>query len=182
MRAFGAADSLGEQRHFPDIVGTRGFGRNADGKSDENLPTHARLLIRGDSVQLQKDLLQRIRQDRFQLLELDGVATDEQPGVGWEVFHQIPVSRCARFVLFGKMALLAKEARSAKGAHTFKPATLRFDVTKALQTVLARGGLSAPVSFLSRGILVDGKVETPKVKSTVTVTQGQFIVETRARR
>ncbi len=118
-------------------------------------------------------------------LELDGVATDEQPGVGWEVFVGLPVGvapETSSPYYVGKMALFAKGVRSAKGTHTFKPATLRFNVTKALQTVLAPGGVSAPVSFFSRGILVDGKIVTPKVKSTVTVTQGQFIVETRARR
>jgi hypothetical protein len=116
-------------------------------------------------------------------LELDGVATNTQPGVGWEVYVGLPIGVApdptSPFYV-GKMALFAAGVRSA--AHeTFHRATLRFNATKALRAVLTPGGNSAPLTFIARGILVDGKPVTPNVKSTVTIAGGKFAVETRER-
>jgi Common central domain of tyrosinase/Polyphenol oxidase middle domain len=118
-------------------------------------------------------------------LVLDGVATETQPGVGWEVYVGLPAGVApdptSPFYV-GKLALFAAGVRGSKGNHPFRPATPRFNITKALQAVVAPGGNSAPLSFFARGILVDGKQVTPKVRSTVTATELKFVVETHERR
>jgi hypothetical protein len=118
-------------------------------------------------------------------LELDDVTTKTQPGAGWEVYVGLPVGVAPEPTspyYVGKMALFSTGVHSAAGNHPFKAATLRFNATIALKTLLAPGGSSAPVSFYARGILVDGKQVTPTVQSPVSVSQARFVVETRKRR
>jgi tyrosinase len=114
-------------------------------------------------------------------LVLDGVATDKSPGVSWEVYVGLPVGVApdpkSPFYV-GKLALFGEGVRS-DAHHTFKPATLRFNATKALRAVLAPGGSNASLTFIAKGILVNGQQVTPKVESTVTVTGGKFVVEHR---
>ena len=113
-------------------------------------------------------------------LELDGVATDKSPGVGWEVYVGLPAGVAADPTspfYAGKLALFSAGVR--KGAHPFKPATLRFNATNALRAVRANAGISAPLTFIARGILVNGKPVTPRVESTVTVSGAKFVVGTR---
>jgi tyrosinase len=116
-------------------------------------------------------------------LELDGVATDKSPGVGWEVYVGLPAGVApdpkSPFYV-GRLALYGAGVRS-DAHHTFTPAKLRFNATRALRAVVAAGGNSAPVSFFVRGILVNGTQVIPPVQSTVTVTEGKFIVGTRKR-
>jgi tyrosinase len=117
-------------------------------------------------------------------LQLDGVATDKPPGVGWEIYVGLPVGAAPDPkgpYYAGKLALYGAGVRS-DAHHTFVPATLRFNATKALRAVVATGSNSAPVSFFARGILVNGKQVTPPVQSNVTVTDGKFVVGTRSRR
>jgi len=130
-------------------------------------------------VQPLETILQNPAQQVY--LELDGVATNTSPGVAWEVYVGLPAGvppdPTSSFYA-GKLALFGAGVRS-DAHHTFKPATLRFNATKALRTVLANAGTSAPLTFIATGILVDGKPVTPTVKSTVTVTGGKFVVGTR---
>src|SRR5271165_2979815 len=133
----------------------------------------------GTIVQALEVILQNPLQQVY--LELDGVATDKSPGATWEVYVGLPAGvpptpKSPFYV--GKLALFGGGVRSDTH-HTFKPATRRFNVTKALRTVLANQGTNAPLTFIAKGILVGGKQETPRVQSDVTVTGGKFVVGTR---
>ena len=117
-------------------------------------------------------------------LELDGVATDRSPGVGWEVYVGLPVGVApdpTSPYYAGRLALYGAGVRS-DAHHTFTPARLRFNATKALKAVLANGGTNAPVSFFVKGIVVNGQQQIPPVQSTVTVTGGKFVEGSRKRR
>jgi hypothetical protein len=117
-------------------------------------------------------------------LELDGVATDKSPGVGWEIYVGLPAGVLpdpTSLYYVGRLALYGAGVRS-DAHHTFTPATLRFNATKALKAVLSSGGTNAPVSFFVKGIVVNGQQEVPPVQSTVTVTGGKFVEGTRKRR
>jgi hypothetical protein len=150
--------------------------------------------IDGDPYVVQVDISSKVAKlrsilgnpDQQVYLELDGVAADRSPGVVWEVYVGLPAGVQADpsspfFV--GELALFGGGVRADVHAHhTFKPANLRFNATKALGAVLANGGSAAPLTFIARGILVDGQPVTPRVQSTVTVTGGKFVVGTKTAR
>jgi tyrosinase len=116
------------------------------------------------------------------LLELDGVQTAQPPGATWEVYVGLPAGVApdptSPFYV-GKLALFGAGVRG--GSPHFHPATLRFNATKALATVVNSGGTSAPISFFARGIVVDGKQQPGNPQSDVVVQQGAFRVQTRKR-
>jgi hypothetical protein len=117
-------------------------------------------------------------------LELDGVQTATQPGASWEVYVGLPagtVGNPTSPFYVGKLALFGKGVRSDFPRGGFQAATLRFNATKALKTVVDSGGTSAPLSFFSKGIVVDGKQQPGNPQSDVTVASGKFIVQTRKR-
>ena len=116
-------------------------------------------------------------------LELQGVTTDTQPGATWEVYVGLPAgvapNPSSPFYV-GKMALFGAGVKS--DAHmTFHPASLRFYIETAISGPLANGQGSIPITFVPRGILINGHRSTPRVKSPVTVTNGEIIVVTRSR-
>ena len=132
------------------------------------------------------DIVQQLEVDLWNpakqvYLELDGVATSKSPGVSWEVYVGLPAGVAANpqspFYV-GKLGLFGAGVRSDSHGN-FKPTALRFNATQALQTLLAGGGSNASLTFIARGILVRGKQVTPKVRSSVTVKEGKFIVATR---
>ncbi len=114
------------------------------------------------------------------LLELDGVQTAKPPGATWEVYVGLPVGVApepSSPFYVGKMGLFAK---GIKG-HGSSAATLRFNATKALTEVVNSGGESAPISFYSKGIVVNGQQLPGNPQSDVTVKQARFLVQTRSR-
>ena len=116
-------------------------------------------------------------------LELDGVQTAKPPGATWEVYVGLPAGVApdptSPFYV-GKLALFGRGVKS-DFTHGFQPATLRFNATKALRTVVNSGGTSAPLSFFARGIVVDGKQQPGNPQSDITVASGLFKVQTRKR-
>jgi hypothetical protein len=116
-------------------------------------------------------------------LELDGVATDKQPGATWEVYVGLPAGAVpdpTSPYYVGQLALFGRGVRSDT-VKQFQPATLRFNATKALAQVVATGGGSAPISFFCKGILLRGKQQAGKPNSLVTVPSAVFRVQTRSR-
>jgi len=129
--------------------------------------------------------LQKVLSNPLQqvLLELDGVQTAKPPAATWEVYVGLPAGVApdptSPFYV-GKLGLFGKGVR-AGFPHGFAPATLRFNATTALAAVVNSGGESAPISFFSKGIVVDGKQLPGNPQSDVTVTQAVFRVQTRSR-
>jgi Common central domain of tyrosinase/Polyphenol oxidase middle domain len=116
-------------------------------------------------------------------LELDGVATDKQPGATWEVYVGLPAGAVpdpTSPYYVGQLALFGRGVRSDT-VKQFQPATVRFNATKALAQVIATGGASAPISFFCKGILVRGKQQAGQPHSLVTVPSAVFRVQTRSR-
>jgi hypothetical protein len=129
--------------------------------------------------QLQKILSNPLQQV---FLELDGVQTEKPPGATWEVYVGLPAGVApdptSPFYV-GKMGLFSRGVRS--GNRNFQPATFRFNATKALQTVIAPGAASAPISFFCKGIVVNGTQLPGQPQSDVTVKQARLVVQTRSR-
>jgi tyrosinase len=115
-------------------------------------------------------------------LELDGVQTAKPPGASWEVYVGLPAGVAATpsspFYV-GKMGLFSRGVKL--GNRNFQTATLRFNATKALKTVVAAGGENAPISFFCKGIVVDGKQQPGRPQSDVTVAGARLVVQTRSR-
>ena len=117
------------------------------------------------------------------LLELDGVEAERQPGVVWEVY--VGLSPDAKLdaespSYVGNVVLFGAGIRS-EAHNEFKPAHFAFRIGRAIASSLKAQEDRLPVTFVARGILVDGKQVQPKVESQVRVGEISLSVERQER-
>jgi hypothetical protein len=112
-------------------------------------------------------------------LELDGVEAERQPGVSWQIYLGPPnakPSEESRY-LIGAMALFGQGIHK-DGHEKFEPAHFAFPIDSALLAGLKANLESWTLTFVPRGILIDGKPSRPKVESPVKIGSVVFTVET----
>ena len=103
-------------------------------------------------------------------LELEGVEAERQPGVAWQVFlgpDKTPASEESPYYV-GAMALFSQGIHG--GSHEkFQPAHFAFAINRILTVGFKENVENWRISFVPRGILVDGKPSQPKVESSVKI-------------
>lgn len=113
-------------------------------------------------------------------LELDGVEAERQPGVGWQVYlglapNAIPSEESPYYI--GALALFGPGIRG--GSHDkFEPAHFAFPINRALLAGFKASQERWTITFVPRGILIDGKPSQPKVESPVKIASVSLTVET----
>jgi hypothetical protein len=149
------------------------------------------ILLREELVKVNVDIKQyrqrlaTIAEDKAQTLylELNDVVADRQPGVVWEVYLGASPDKIERdpknpfFV--GNIALFGTGIRSE--GHNFKPAHFAFPINRAMQAALKSNEGELPLVFVPHGVLVEGKLTTPKVESPVRIGQVSITVESQKR-
>lgn len=119
------------------------------------------------------------------LLQLDGVESDRQPGIAWEVYVGLPTgvvpnSDSVHYV--GNVALFGTGVRSEAIHRQFTPAQFSYDVERAILAALRSNRLSVQVVFVPRGILINGRPSQPRVASPVRIGGASLVVEEQRRR
>lgn len=113
-------------------------------------------------------------------LELDGVEAERQPGVAWQVFfgppsEKAPDEQSPYFV--GALSLFGQGIHS-ESHDKFEPAHFSFAISRALQASLKAYVQHWGITFVPRGILINGKPSVPKVQSEVKIARASLSVET----
>jgi tyrosinase len=115
------------------------------------------------------------------LLALDDVIADRPPGIIWEVHLGAtgtaePQVQSPSFL--GTMALFGEGIRSeAHGDHGFTPAHFAFRIRGRLLERVAGSADRVPLTFVPRGILIDGKPEQPRSAAAVHIGRVSLSVE-----
>lgn len=112
-------------------------------------------------------------------LELDGVEAERQPGVAWQVYFGPPANSSTTEqspYYVGAMALFGQGIREVSH-EKFEPAHFAFAINKAVLAGLKASQERWAVSFVPRGILIEGKPATPKVASPVKIGSLSLAVE-----
>jgi hypothetical protein len=112
-------------------------------------------------------------------LELDGVEAERQPGVAWQVYlglppNSAPAEESPYFV--GAMALFGSGIHG-ESHDKFEPAHFAFPVNRALIAGFKANQERWTLTFVPRGILIDGKPSQPKVESPVKIASVSLVVE-----
>jgi hypothetical protein len=112
-------------------------------------------------------------------LELDGVEAERQPGVGWQVYlglnpNTIPSEESPCYI--GALALFGPGIH-AESHDKFEPAHFAFPINGALLAGFKANQERWTLTFVPRGILIDGKPSQPKVESPVKIASASLAVE-----
>jgi tyrosinase len=115
------------------------------------------------------------------VLELDDVVADRPPGIIWEVHLGAKASADVQAEspsFLGTVALFGEGIRSEPhGDHEFTPAHFAFPILgKALERLTA-GADRIRLTFIPRGILVDGKPESPRPNAPVRIGRVSLSVQ-----
>jgi hypothetical protein len=113
-------------------------------------------------------------------LELDGVEAERQPGVAWQVYLGLPPnakSTEASPHYVGALALFGQGIHS-ESHDEFEPAHFAFPVNRALLAGFKANQEHWTITFVPRGILLDGTESQPKVESPVKIAHISLTVET----
>jgi Polyphenol oxidase middle domain/Protein of unknown function (DUF_B2219) len=116
-------------------------------------------------------------------LELDGVETDRQPGVAWQVYFALPPDKEPDEqspYYIGALALFGQGVR-AESHDKFESAHFAFAINKAVLAAVQLKQERWTITFVPRGILIDGKPSAPRVESQVKIAQASLTVETQKR-
>lgn len=114
------------------------------------------------------------------LLELDDVAADRQPGIIWEVYlGDSPASDDAgeknpRYI--GNVVLFGGGIR-AEGHHGSEPARFSFPITRATLDTVDVKQTRVALTFVPRGLLVNGKPSRPKAEAEVRIGSVSLTLE-----
>ena len=113
-------------------------------------------------------------------LELNGVEAERQPGIAWQVYLGLPPTTAPAEespYLIGAMALFGQGIH--QDAHDkFEPANFAFPINRALLAGFKANQERWTITFVPRGILIDGKPSQPKVQSPVKIASVSITVET----
>jgi hypothetical protein len=113
-------------------------------------------------------------------LELNDVEAERQPGAAWQVYLGLPPNTPPAEespYLIGAMALFGQGIH--KDAHDkFEPANFAFPINRALLAGFKTNQERWTITFMPRGILIDGKPSQPKVQSPVKIASVSITVET----
>ena len=114
-------------------------------------------------------------------LELDAEA-ERAPGAVWEVYVGSPANappdpQGPQYI--GNVVLFGEGIRGEAHHHgrEFKPAHFLFPLKRALEGVLKSKQDQALVTFVTRGVLVDGKPTRAHVQSPVKIVAAAISVE-----
>ncbi len=114
-------------------------------------------------------------------LELDDVEAERQPGAVWEVYFGLPPNtepNAEGPYYLGNVVLFGEGIRNE--AHKeFKPAHFAFPLNRALVAAMRSNEERVLVTFVPRGILIEGKPTRPKVESPVKIGSASLTVERR---
>ena len=132
-----------------------------------------------------KDLKQRLSRlaeskETTVFLELDGVEAERQPGVAWQVYFGLPANTAPLDespYYIGAMALFGPGIHS-ESHDKFEPTHFAFAVNHALLAGIKANQERWTITFVPRGILIDGKPSQPKVESPVKIASVSLTVET----
>lgn len=113
-------------------------------------------------------------------LELEGVEAERQPGVAWQIYLGLapgttPSEESPSYL--GAMALFGPGIRS-QNPEKFEPAHFAFPINRALLAGFKRNLQSWTITFVPRGVQIDGKPSQPKVESPVRIAAVSLTVET----
>jgi hypothetical protein len=115
------------------------------------------------------------------LLQFDGVETDRQPGVVWEIYVGLPANAQpdpASPYYVGNVSLFGTGIRGESHGHDFKPAHFQFAINRAIQAAMRTSATNVSVTAVPSGILINGKPSRPKAASTVHIGQVSLSVQT----
>jgi tyrosinase len=113
-------------------------------------------------------------------LELDGVEAERQPGVAWQVYLGLPPNTTPPEespYLVGALALFGQGIRD-ESHDKFEPAHFAFPINRAILAGFKANLERWTITFVPRGILIDGKPSQPKVESPVRIAGVSLTVET----
>jgi hypothetical protein len=113
-------------------------------------------------------------------LELDDVEAERQPGVAWQVYLGLPANAKpteASPHYVGALALFGQGIHS-ESHDKFEPAHFAFPVNRALLAGFKANQEHWTITFVPRGILLDGTESQPKVESPVKIARVSLTVET----
>jgi len=113
-------------------------------------------------------------------LELDDVEAERQPGVAWQVYLGLPANAKpteASPHYVGALALFGQGIHS-ESHDKFEPAHFAFPVNRALLAGFKANQEHWTITFVPRGILLDGTESQPKVESPVKIAHVSLTVET----
>jgi Common central domain of tyrosinase/Polyphenol oxidase middle domain len=117
------------------------------------------------------------------LFEMD-VEAERQPGVVWEVYVGAPRNKLERDVknpyYVGNIVLFGSGIHN-QSHDKFQPAHFSFPLNRAMQAALRANEDKVPVTFVAHGVLIDGKLSTPKVEAPARITNVSLSVETQKR-
>jgi tyrosinase len=106
------------------------------------------------------------------LLQLDDVEAAQQPGVVWEVYvgsrDNVRAFDAKSPLYIGNVVLFGTGIRSEKH-HEFRPARFAFPIDRAVAAALGPGTDRLPLTFVPRGILINGRPSRPEVRSQVRI-------------
>jgi hypothetical protein len=110
-------------------------------------------------------------QDSKLLLELDDVEADRPPGVIWEVFVGLPKNAKASDRAVHRVGNISLFGAGIKGEshHDDKPAHFEFPMNRALEAALKTSKESLQITFIPKGLIIDGKASAPRPASPVRV-------------
>ena len=114
------------------------------------------------------------------MLELDDVEAESAPGAVWDVFVGLPenVSPSTESPHYvGSVALFGSGIRSGARHKKFLPARFVFPLNRALTISLEKSVEQLSVRFVPQGVLAEGKLLPPEVKSPVRIGHMTLIVE-----
>jgi len=113
------------------------------------------------------------------LLQLSDVVAEHSPGVVWELHlgGRGSALRADSASFVGNIALFGDGVK-AEAHHEFKPARFAFPLSNDLVKRL-KAGKPLPLSFIARGILIDGKESAVKPESTVRIGGVSLLLEKR---
>ena len=114
-------------------------------------------------------------------LELDGVEAERQPGVAWQIFLGLPPGTEPTDdspYLVGAIALFGQGIRGESHDHErFEPARFAFPISRALLAGFKANRDRWTITFVPRGILIDGKPSQPKVEAPLKIAAISISVE-----
>jgi len=112
-------------------------------------------------------------------LELEDVEAERPPGIVWEVhLGDRAAAQADGASLLGTLAMFGAGIKS-DAHHDPKPARFVFPIRGAALARLASDPAQVPLTFVARGVLVDGKQTEPEPQAPVRIGRVSLVVETR---
>ncbi|MEA2462471.1 MAG: polyphenol oxidase [Acidobacteriota bacterium] len=105
------------------------------------------------------------------VLRLEGVKVDRQPGVVYEVYVGLPAGQPAVHTSPHFVGVLATFGVGTHGGHGDSDGVISFPIDRAAAAALTANPTSVPITFVPRGLIVDGREQPVQLQGNVTFTR-----------